>query len=65
MKPNMQWSPPVIVNSNFEESLQVAKLHFKETLAEYPKQYMVNLIDKKGSQNKVGTKFTEMYNQLA
>ena len=49
MKPNMAWSPPVYVDSNFEISQNRAQLHFKETLAEYSPQYCVNLIDKKGS----------------
>ncbi len=50
MKPNMQWSPPVVVSNNFDESFQAAKIHIKEGNEEYQKQYMVNLIDKKGSQ---------------
>ena len=37
MKPNMQWAPPVTVTTNFDESLQAAKNHFKETQAEYKK----------------------------
>lgn len=37
MKPNLAWAPPVIVNSNFDESFQAAKTHFKETNASYQK----------------------------
>ena len=34
-KPNMQWHPPVLVSSSFDESLAAAKLHFDETYKEY------------------------------
>jgi len=49
MKPNLKWSPPVIINSNFENSRLAAEAHFKETKQVYGPQYLVNLIDKKGS----------------
>lgn len=35
MKPNMAWAPPVTVNQNFDESLQAAQKHCKETQADY------------------------------
>lgn len=60
MKPTMQWSPPVLVSQNFDESFNAAKLHIVETNAQYGQQYFVNLIDKKGSQLRIGTKFTEL-----
>jgi hypothetical protein len=50
MKPNLKWSPPVIINENFEDSRIAAEMHFKETVDMYGPQYLVNLIDKKGSQ---------------
>ena len=50
MKPTMAWAPPVTVNPNFDESYQAAQKHIKETQQDYENQYMVNLIDKKGSQ---------------
>ncbi len=64
MKPTMQWSPPVLVSQNFDESFNAAKLHIVETNAQYGQQYFVNLIDKKGSQLRIGTKFTELVKQL-
>ena len=64
MKPTMQWSPPVVVSQNFDESYQAAKLHIQETNTQYNKQYFVNLIDKKGSQQKIGNKFTELFDKL-
>jgi hypothetical protein len=52
MKPNLKWSPPVKTNKNFLDSKLAAEMHFKDTktvAAMYQKQYMVNLIDEKGS----------------
>jgi hypothetical protein len=49
MKPNLKWSPPVKVQQNFLNSKMAAELHFKETKPLYKQQYLVNLIDKKGS----------------
>ena len=54
MKPNLKWSPPVIPNPNFLGSKMAAEVHFKNTKPLYGQQYMVNLIDKKGSQKKIG-----------
>lgn len=54
MKPNLKWSPPVKINNNFLGSKMAAELHFKETKPLYSQQYLVNLIDKKGSQKKIG-----------
>lgn len=64
MKPNMKWSPPVKINPNFEDSRIAAQLHFKETSERYGQQYMVNLIDKKGSQKRIGDQFTKLYKDL-
>ena len=36
----------------------------KETQADYSKQYWVNLIDKKGSQDRIGKKMTMMWQSL-
>lgn len=60
MKPTMQWTPPVVINPDFDQSFQAAKLHVNETCDQYGKQYFVNLIDKKGSQLRIGTKMTEI-----
>ena len=49
MKPNIKYTPPVTVNTNFDESYQSALKHVNVTTEKYKKQYFVNLIDKKGS----------------
>ena len=64
MKPNLKWSPPVKINQNFEDSRISAKIHFKETCEMYGSQYLVNLIDKKGSQNRIGQQFTKLHSEL-
>lgn len=57
MKPNLKWSPPVKINSNHENSMVAAGMHFNDTKKMYGPQYLVNLIDKKGSQYTVGAQF--------
>ena len=64
MKPNMKWSPPVKVDQNLEDSRISAQMHFRETSEMYGEQYLVNLIDKKGSQKRIGDQFTRLYNDL-
>lgn len=39
-------------------------MHFKETCEAYGNQYMVNLIDKKGSQKRIGDQFTKLHSEL-
>ena len=41
-----------------------AELHFKNTKPLYQQQYLVNLIDKKGSQKRIGDQFTRVYQEL-
>ena len=55
MKPNLKWEPPVNINSNFDYSLLAAEQHFKQTKRIYGNQYLVNLIDNKKAQKKIGT----------
>jgi hypothetical protein len=64
MKPNLKWSPPVIIDTNFQESLAAAQIHFSRTKQEYGSQYLVNLIDKKGSQQRIGDQMTRVYKEL-
>ena len=64
MKPNMKWSPPVIVCPNKAESMEWANIHIKETKGVYGEQYWVNLIDKKGGQKRVGDAMTDLHSEL-
>lgn len=56
----MQWSPSVVINPSYKASFDAANQHLKETNAQYERQYFVNLIDKKGSQLRIGQKMGEM-----
>lgn len=65
MKPNLKWSPPVKINSNNDNSMIAAGIHFSETKKMYGPQYLVNLIDKKGSQFNIGVEFGKVHRLLA
>lgn len=58
------WSPTVIVDPDFKQSFSAAKNHLEETQIEYKRQYFINLIDKKGSQGRLGEKMTDMLDKL-
>jgi phosphatidylinositol 4-phosphatase len=63
-KPTMKWSPTVVINKNHEESVSLAKKHVEEIKKEYGEQVFINLIDKKGSQLRIGTEFTTIVNEI-
>jgi len=58
----MKWAPSVKINPNFDESVLAAKRHLAEikvaTAGE--NQVFVNLIDKKGSQLRIGEEFKKL-----
>lgn len=60
----MKWSPAVKINTNFEESVTLAKRHIEELKQNYGEQVFINLIDKKGSQLRIGTTFTNLVNHI-
>ena len=64
MKPSLKWSPPVMINEDDESSKLACEIHFRETKAMYGPQYLINLIDKKGSQLRIGTEFTKIHTSI-
>jgi hypothetical protein len=46
------------MNPNFDDSVVAAVKHINEIKEHYGDQVFVNLIDKKGSQLRIGTAFT-------
>ena len=64
MKPDLKWSPKVNIVENFDYSRNAARLHFEETTKCYQKQYCVNLIDKKGSQDRIGKEFNKLITDI-
>lgn len=60
----MKYNPPVRINPNLEDSIPLARRHLDEMKSVYGETYMVNLIDKKGSQKRVGDTFTSLHKSL-
>jgi len=60
----MKYNPPVRINPNLDESLPLAVAHLDEMKRAYGETFMVNLIDKKGSQKRVGDTFTNLHKIL-
>jgi hypothetical protein len=54
----------VKINPNFEDSRISAVMHFEETCQQYGPQYLVNLIDKKRTQKRIGDAFTKLHTAL-
>ena len=63
-KPNKSWSPPVVINEDFDRSIEASLLHFNETKKYYGDQFLVNLIDQKGDQQTLGNEFTRLHTSL-
>jgi phosphatidylinositol 4-phosphatase len=63
-KPTMKWSPTVRIHQNTDESLNLALKHVSEIKSSYREQVFINLIDKKGSQLRIGTTFTHIMDRL-
>ena len=62
-KPTLKWEPKgAIVMEN--HNVDVAQKHFEKGLKEYGKEVLINLIDKKGTQKKLGDEFEKVINQL-
>jgi hypothetical protein len=60
----MKWNPAVRINPSTEDSLVLASKHIEEMKKNYGEQVFINLIDKKGSQLKIGTTFTNIVNTI-
>jgi hypothetical protein len=60
----MKWSPTVVINKNHDESVALAKKHVQDIKSQYGEQVFINLIDKKGSQLRIGTEFTNIVQEI-
>jgi hypothetical protein len=63
-KPTMKWAPSVKIHPNNDESLILAMKHVEEMKQNYGEQVFINLIDKKGSQLRIGTTFTNIVTNM-
>lgn len=52
------------IHPNTDESLHLAKKHISEIKQIYGEQVFINLIDKKGSQLRIGTTFTNIVKDM-
>jgi hypothetical protein len=58
--PNLKWSPSLMIESNPMKNKSAFKYHIDRMKKSYGENYLINLIDKKGSQKIIGEFFTEM-----
>lgn len=58
--PNLKWSPTLMIESNLMKNKSAFKYHIDKIKKSYGENYIINLIDKKGSQKRIGEFFTEM-----
>ena len=58
--PNLKWSPPVAIENNEMRMKNVSMQHLSKMLNAYKDNHLINLIDKKGSQKKIGELMTRM-----
>ncbi len=60
-EPTMSWSPKVSIEANKEKNKTAYKLHMQTISGVYGPTVLVNLIDKKGTQLKIGQYFKEIF----
>lgn len=59
--PNLQLNPPVNPVSDFNLHLNAYNRHIADVISNYDRVCLINLIDKKGDQNKIGELFHSIY----
>ena len=60
----MKWSPAVRIHDNTDDSTILAIKHVSEIKQQFSQQVFINLIDKKGSQKRIGDTFTNIVNKI-
>ena len=59
--PNMKWTPKLKIEANSTKVKNCFNAHMSKIRKSYGKNTLVNLIDKKGSQNMIGKVFTDLF----
>lgn len=59
--PNFKWSPPLVIAGNVAQRKKSFGLHMNRMVEKYKNVFVVNLIDKKKTQKRLGDVFTECY----
>lgn len=62
--PDMKWSPKVVIGSNDRLNCDVMKKNYDDIHKSYENCALVNLIDKKGSQGRLGEYFHKTHVNL-
>lgn len=62
--PTLKYEPVLKVEEDMKKNIKAAEKHFNRTIEKYGENVLVNLIDKKGAQNRIGEKFTELVKTL-
>ena len=63
-KPCLAWEPSPEIEGNPSANAEAAKLHFEELQKDYSKVTLVNLVDKKKKQLRIGQAFTEVFKMV-
>jgi hypothetical protein len=62
--PTLKYAPKLEINEDESKSKSAAQKHFDTKIKKYGKHVLINLIDKKGSQLKIGEAFTKLVQDL-
>ena len=62
--PNFSWDPTIDLNPDLKANSDAMKKHLDEELSHYSKLKLINLIDNKGSQKRIGESFTDTLSEL-
>jgi hypothetical protein len=63
-QPSLKYTPTCVIAENNNVHYQAFKKHMTTLVRKYEKLTLVNLVDKKGFQFRIGQKFEEMFDQF-
>ncbi len=63
-KPSLKWEPKGDIYAQ-SQNLEIARKHFDKIVPEYGNQVLINLIDKKRTQQKLGLEYQRVVENLA
>lgn len=59
--PDLKWSPKVVINPNDKLNAEITRKNYNDIKKNYENCTLINLIDKKGSQKRMGDYFERMH----
>eukprot|EP01017_Pseudomicrothorax_dubius_P036224 TRINITY_DN5169_c0_g1_i2.p1 TRINITY_DN5169_c0_g1~~TRINITY_DN5169_c0_g1_i2.p1 ORF type:complete len:522 (+),score=125.56 TRINITY_DN5169_c0_g1_i2:180-1745(+) len=63
-KPNLQWEPPVLLRTEREKNVELARKHLDHLAKNYSQIVLISLIDKKKNQKIIGEELTYAINRI-